>query len=190
MSTHPIALNVRELTSETWPDFETLFRSRGGPRYCWCMVWRGTPAETKIATSASRRDAMRSRVERATHVGLLAYRDEHPVAWCSVGPRDTFQMRMAGRLDGDTEERVWSLTCFFVTREFRHQGAIYVLIDAAKAHARAHGATVLEAYPVAPDSPSYRFGGFLSAFERAGFAEVGMAGSRRHVVRYRLTEAA
>ena len=44
------------------------------------------------------------------------------------------------------------------------------------------GATVLEAYPVDPDSPSYRFMGFVPSFAEAGFVETGRAGERRHVM--------
>ena len=56
-------------------------------------------------------------------------------------------------------------------------------LEAAVAHARGEGAKVVEAYPVDPDSPSYRFMGFVEAFAKAGFKEVGRAGSRRHVMR-------
>ena len=48
------------------------------------------------------------------------------------------------------------------------------------------GATVVEAYPVDPDSPSYRFMGFKTGFEEYGFVKVGQAGSRRHVMRLTL----
>ena len=60
------------------------------------------------------------------------------------------------------------------------------MIDAAVEHARARGASVIEAYPVEPDSPSYRFMGFVGAFQDAGFREVGRAGTRRHVMRLAL----
>lgn len=46
---------------------------------------------------------------------------------------------------------------------------------------------VIEFHPVDPDSPSYRFVGFVRFFEAAGFREVGRAGSRRHVMRLDLT---
>jgi hypothetical protein len=46
---------------------------------------------------------------------------------------------------------------------------------------------ILEAYPVDPDSPSYRHMGFVPAFAAHGFEEIGMAGSRRHVMRLTLT---
>jgi hypothetical protein len=43
---------------------------------------------------------------------------------------------------------------------------------------------VIEAYPVDPDSPSYRFMGFVGVFAAAKFEEVGRAGRRRHVMRF------
>ena len=59
------------------------------------------------------------------------------------------------------------------------------LISAATKAARRERLT-LEAYPVDPDSPSYRFMGFIGLFERAGFKAIGRAGSRRHVMRLTL----
>jgi predicted GNAT family acetyltransferase len=73
-----------------------------------------------------------------------------------------------------------------VKRELRGAGLAHQFIAAAVAHARRAGATVVEAYPVDPDSPSYRLMGFLDAFARAGFEKVGEAGKRRHVVRLAL----
>jgi len=42
---------------------------------------------------------------------------------------------------------------------------------------------MLEGYPVDPDSPNYRFGGYVPAFEQAGYALVGRKEERRHIVR-------
>jgi hypothetical protein len=60
---------------------------------------------------------------------------------------------------------------------------VHRLIAAAVTYAKSEGATVVEAYPVAPDAPSYRFMGFTTTFLAAGFADVGMAGTRRHIMR-------
>jgi hypothetical protein len=57
------------------------------------------------------------------------------------------------------------------------------LIHATVEHSRKRGATIIEAYPVDPDSPSYRFMGFVPQFKQFGFVEAGVAGSRRHVMR-------
>jgi N-acetylglutamate synthase-like GNAT family acetyltransferase len=88
--------------------------------------------------------------------------------------------------EGVPEEAVRSIVCFFVKRVVRNSGIFERLLVDAIAHARASGAAVIEAYPVDPDSPSYRFMGFVSPFQAQGFKEVGRAGSRRHVMSLRL----
>ncbi|TAK64603.1 MAG: GNAT family N-acetyltransferase [Dehalococcoidia bacterium] len=179
-------LEFREVDQATWPDMQHLFESRGGPKNCWCMVWRATGEEARRTDGASRKAAMARRLDAGVPVGLLGYLDGEPVAWCSIAPRETYRP-LGGTNDAPCgRERVWSIACFFVKRELRGGGVTAQLIDAAVAHARRRGATVVEAYPVDPDSPSYRFMGFVSSFAAAGFREAGRAGSRRHVMRLEL----
>ena len=179
----PGAVEVREVDAARWPDFERLFESRGGPRWCWCRMWRRDADGRVPHDRAHMKEAMRSRIMGGGRVGLLAYVDGEPVAWCSVAPRETF-VRVGGVEEpGEDESRVWSLTCFYVRNAFRRRGLTERLIEEAARHAREHGASVIEAYPVAPDAPSYRFCGFIPVFAAHGFSEVGRAGKRRHVMR-------
>lgn len=173
--------DIREVTAERSSDFEALFESRGAPKYCWCLAWRGSAKERE--SKASRKAAMRKRIKDGVPVGLLAYVEGEPVGWCSVAPRDTYRP-LGGVEDGD--EGVWSIVCFFVLRDYRGKGLMRALLRAAIDHARAKGGRVVEAYPVDPDSPSYRFMGLLEEFEAVGFEEEKMAGKRRHVVRLHL----
>jgi GNAT superfamily N-acetyltransferase len=168
----------REVTTDTWTDFERLFECRGGPKACWCMVWRATPEEAKHTDGASRKAAMTKRIAAGTIVGLLGYLDEVPVAWCSVAPRSTYRRLVD---DGSSDEGVWSIACFFVVRRLRGLGVTQRIIAAAVDFAKSKGASIVEAYPVDPASPSYRFMGFVPIFEDAGFFEVGRVGTRRHV---------
>jgi GNAT superfamily N-acetyltransferase len=171
----------QEVDRNNWKDMEKLFESRGGPKHCWCMVWRGTTGDR--ATKESRKAAMRRFVENNVPVGILGYVGGEPMAWCSVAPRPTYR-DLGGLKDSGAEaENVWSIVCFFVSRQYRGHGMFKRLIGAAVEHAFQRGATVIEAYPVDPDSPSYRFMGFVSKFEECGFVKVGTAGSRRHVMR-------
>jgi hypothetical protein len=173
-----LGLSVVPVERSNWDDFEAFFAVRGKLNNCWCMAWRMTGEELRNNTSACRKEYIRARVWAGIPIGLLAYRNGQPVAWCSVAPRETHQ-----RLGGDERiERVWSLTCFFIVREMRHQALVQLLIDHAKTYAASNGAAYLEAYPVDPDSPSYRFMGFVSTFEKAGFNFVKDAGTRRHVM--------
>lgn len=91
-------------------------------------------------------------------------------------------------MPGDDKQRIWSIVCFFVSRPFRGRGMFQRMISAAEAHAALQGATLLEAYPVDPESPSYRFGGYVGAFEQAGYSRVGRKGARRYIMRKLLND--
>ena len=125
---------------------------------------------------------MHEQVEAREPVGLLGYDGDEPVAWVSVAPRPTFRDLGGRRCSGIPEERIWSIVCFFVRRDHRGQGLFPQLLTAAVEEARKRGAQAVEAYPVDPDSPSYRHMGFVAPFEAAGFEEVGRSGTRRHVL--------
>jgi len=101
-------------------------------------------------------------------VGILGYVGDEPMAWCSVAPRPTYRELGGAEDPGEKAENVWSMVCFYVSRKYRGQGMIKRLIDAAVEHAFQRGATVIEAYPVDPNSPSYRFMGFVPKFEECG----------------------
>jgi GNAT superfamily N-acetyltransferase len=175
-------IKIKPVEKSNWRDFETLFSSKGGPGYCWCMAWRMNKDELKSNNSSNRKKFIKQRVWSETPIGLLAYINNEPIAWCSIAPRETYQ-----RLGGDeTLENVWSIACFYIKREFRDHGLIDQLIASAKEYAKGNGAKYVEAYPVEPDSPSYRFMGFVKTFEKAGFSFVKKAGTRRHVMIYKL----
>jgi GNAT superfamily N-acetyltransferase len=173
----------REVTADRWPDFESFFERRGGPKACWCMVWRATSEEAKRTDGVGRKSAMAKRIAAGTTVGLLGYLDEEPVAWCSVAPRSTYRRLVE---ESSPDQGVWSIACFFVVRRLRGHGITRRIIAAAVDFAKAGGASIVEAYPVDPQSPSYRFMGFVPTFKAAGFCEVGRAGTRRHVFRLRV----
>lgn len=171
----------RAVRPETWADMKSLFEGRGGPKSCWCMVWRKTPeGRSAPAQAPERRRAMEGLVRAGAPVGLLGYDRDVPVAWCSLAPRERFGTSLSGTAP---EPGLWSLTCFFIRADHRGQAGFAALLAAAEDFARQHGAEAIEAYPVDPDSPSYRFSGFLPSFEAAGYRRAGQVGSRRHLVR-------
>jgi GNAT superfamily N-acetyltransferase len=181
-------LVFREVKKSNWSDFVDLFESPGCPSYCWCMAWRPLPGDRRLSTNADRKKAMKRIVDGGTPIGILAYDGKQPIAWCSIAPRQTYLSRSLAGEDypGVPEEKVWSLVCFFVPRKLRRLGIAKQLLNEAVKIAGKHGARIVEAYPVDSDSPSYRFMGFVSKFERAGFIETGRAGKRRHIMHLKL----
>jgi GNAT superfamily N-acetyltransferase len=176
-------ITIKPVDKNNWSDFELLFQSKGILRACWCMVWRMTKEELKQNNSACRKEFIKQRVWSNIPIGILAYSENEAIAWCSIAPRETHQ-----RLGGDENlKNVWSITCFYIKKEYRQQGLMKYLIKNAENYARENGAEYIEAYPVEKDSPSYNFMGFIKTFEESGYEFVKMAGKRRHVMIAKLT---
>ena len=180
----PVKLSFKPVTKATRADFIEVFAGRGGPKHCWCMLWRATKDELKDNNGPARKRQILGRIDRRVPVGLVGYADGEPVAWVSVAPKETF--RNLGGPDPQGEEKVFSLTCMYMRSALRGEGHGHTLIEAAIAYATRKGASVLEAYAVKPDSPSYRHMGFIPAFRAKGFHEIGTEGTRRHVMRLSL----
>ena len=166
-----------------WTDLVQLFECRGGPHYCWCMVWRRMIPGKDRSKKTDKKTSLEALVKKGMPIGILGYKDQTPIAWCSVGPRNSFR-----NLGGDPGlSNVWSLVCFYVKREHRGETIAQKLLEEAIRYAQVNGADYLEASPVQSGSPSYRFMGFLSLFKRSGFKFSGKVGSRRHIVIKRLS---
>jgi GNAT superfamily N-acetyltransferase len=134
--------------------------------------------------SVCRKEFIKQRIFQNIPVGILGYFENEPITWCSIAPRETHE-----RLGGDEQlKNVWSITCFYIKRQFRRKGLAEFLIEEAKNYAKENGAEYIEAYPVEQDSPSYRFMGYTKRFEKTGFKFAKMAGTRMHVMIYKIQE--
>lgn len=192
-------LTFHPVTAGRWADFVALFEARGGPKNCWCMAWRGTAEERRSFTAAQgeqsggrakssglRKAAIERRISEDIPVGILAYDGTSPIAWCSIASRPTYRSLGGPKDFADRPKAVWSIACFFIARPWRGKGLGRRLIREAVGYARAEGARMVEAYPVEPDSGSYRFMGLVPVFAAEGFAPIGKAGTRRTVMRLAL----
>lgn len=189
-----MSLEVRPVTPGRWDDLVKLFGlDRGAYSGCWCMWWRQRAKEYERDRGAANGEAMRSIVEDGREPGLLAYRDDRPVGWVSVAPREEFgrldRSRVLARVD---DEEVWSIVCFYIDRRDRRSGVGTTLLGAAVRRASERGARWVEAYPVDLEATTVRkasaelFTGTLAMFEEAGFVEVARRSPTRPVVRRRV----
>ena len=178
MSAPPLeALQILPLTQERIPDLATLFDAGGDPKWCWCAYYRVRGRDWTNSTPAANRHVLEGLATGEPAPGLVAYDGDVAVGWVSLGPREDYERLAFSRVLAPIDDTpVWSIVCFVVGRKRRGQGIADALLAAAIDHARAHGATMLEAYPVdtagqrLPSSNVYH--GTLSMFERAGFAVV------------------
>jgi GNAT superfamily N-acetyltransferase len=188
MALKKLDLTFEPVTPARWRDFEALFGENGACGGCWCMWWRSSHAEFEKNKGEGNKRAMRRLVGGGVVPGLLAYHQGEAVGWCSVAPRADFPRLARSRLLEPVDDRpVWSITCFFVRRDYRRRGVSTRLIEAAVDYVRSRGGGILEAYPkdgskhLEPDA--FVWNGLFSAFRKARFEEVARRSRNRPIVR-------
>jgi GNAT superfamily N-acetyltransferase len=145
---------------------------------CWCMSYRDSRLN-----NLERPLYMADECSREPGPGVLAYVDGDVAGWCSIAPRSSYRRLMNSRTipfldDGPVAAAdAWVAVCFVVRPKFRHQGLMNVLLQGAVEHARAHGARVVEGYPIESETPGKvdvisGYVGTTRLFERAGFERV------------------
>lgn len=183
----PAKLAFHPLTHARWPHLVKLFGPRGACASCWCMWWRLGRKAFDAGKRGGNRRGLQAYLRNGRVPGLLAYEGGEPVGWVAVEPRAAYPRLASSRTLAPVDERpVWSITCFFVAREYRGQGLTRALIEAAVRHAKKHGAPAVEAYPVdlrQEVADAWVYTGAASTFADLGFAEVARRSRTRPVVR-------
>jgi GNAT superfamily N-acetyltransferase len=185
-----LSVVVRPATVTLWPDVERLFGPRGACGGCWCMHWRLPPAEYDRLKGDGNRAAFREIVQHGPAPGLIGYVADDPIAWCAVGPCQSFP-RLGRRVtDPENPDSIWSITCLFVARSWRRRGISVEMVRAGAEFARENGAAVIEAYPIVPKLPTvpdaFAWTGLVSTFVSAGFVEHVRRSPTQMVMRRRL----
>ena len=177
------------LTAELWPDLEKVFGKKGAMQGCWCMRWRISRRQFEQQRGERNKRMLRRGIERGLVNGVLAYADEEPVGWCSIGSRENFpELENSSVLARVDRKPVWAVVCFFVLRRYRGQRLSVGLLEAAKDYAREQGAVALEGYPIVPRQGKLPLAatwtGFAGPFNEAGFKEVERRVDVRPIVRF------
>ncbi len=136
---------------------------------CWCMSYR----DSRVP-NAERAAFMRGECDADPGPGVLAYVDDEVAGWCSVAPRSSYRRLTRSRtLPWLPGPEPWSIVCFVVRPGFRGRGLMHELLAGAVAHAAAHGAEIVEGYPVERGEAKVDvisgYVGTVELFERAGF---------------------
>lgn len=181
-------LSFKPLRRNLWTDLEELFGPRGACAGCWCMFWKLRGRAYDDARGYETRQMHKSIIDSGTVTGLLAYLHGEVVGWVAVEPRSAYPKLAHSRVLKPVDDQpVWSVTCFFVAKEFRKQGITVELLKAAVGHVQSQGGKIVEGYPVdaSSDMPApFAYTGTASAFRQAGFQEVARRTPTRPIFRY------
>ena len=191
-----MGLSVKELTSETFPDFESLAVKQGG---CWCIYYQrerplGRGGSAKERAARNKRDK-KALVDAGRAHAVLVYDGSNPVGWCQYGTADELPRIDAGRGykkvgRAQVKTNLWRITCFFVDRQHRGKGVAKFALMAALESIRRRGGGTVEAYPVVSRKmaavPEWRWFGTPSMFRREGFSVVAPLGTSLVLMRRNL----
>ena len=180
--------SFKPIKRNLWTDLEELFGPKGACAGCWCMYWKLRGKEYEEAKGFETRQMHKSIVDSGVATGLLAYLHGNIVGWIAVEPREAYPRLAHSRtLKPVDDQAVWSVTCFFVAKQFRRSGITVELLKAAVDHVQKQGGKIVEGYPidVQKDMPApFLYTGTASAFEQAGFREVARRTPTRPIFRY------
>lgn len=152
------------------------------------MFWRLSRAEFEKKKGAANKRALKRLVESGKPPGMIAYVEGQPAGWCAIAPRKEYPALDRSRILAPVDERpVWSISCFFVAKEFRQKGITVPLLEAAIKFASSRGARTVEGYPHDLGKnklpAAFVWNGLLPTFARAGFTEVARRTPKRPIVR-------
>lgn len=184
-------LDLEPLTSSNWKTFETLMGEKGGCGNCWCMYFRLPYKTFQENKPDGNKKMMKQLVNRGLPQGLIASMNKEPVGWIAMAPREDYMRvensRVFKRID---DKPVWSITCFFIKKKFRHKGLSQLLISGAVDFAKKKKIKTLEAYPAIPYAEKvphpFLWVGVLSSFLNNGFKIVRQHSKSRAMVRINL----
>jgi GNAT superfamily N-acetyltransferase len=140
------------------------------------MFWKLRGKAFEEAQGNMARQMHKSIVDSKVITGLIAYSDGYPIGWVAVEPRSAYPRLAHSRALKPVDHReVWSITCFFVAKNYRRKGVMVELLKAAAGYVKKQGGKIVEGYPVdaQKDMPApFIYTGAASAFQQAGFKEV------------------
>lgn len=183
-------VTVESVDAGSWNDLRAVVGTTGDAPGCWCQWFKVRRSEMQELSRDDLADRLHASVA-AGSPGVLARIDGEPVGWAAVEPFSAYpalgRSPITRRQEGDPADP-WAVTCFVVRREHRRQGVAAELLRGAVEHARAHGAEVVEGYPVDPEvrpslTASERYHGTVSLFSSAGFEVVRRPSATRAVMR-------
>ncbi|HEY9364598.1 MAG TPA: GNAT family N-acetyltransferase [Chitinophagaceae bacterium] len=180
-----------KLSTSNWPLFEKLLGEKGGCGGCWCMTHRLLKADFEKNKYEGNKKQLYELVENAI-VGFIAIYHNEAIGWLSFAPREQFirldKSRVHKRID---DKPVWSITCFFIKKEFRNKGMSAAMIEAAKRFAKKNKIKIIESYPVKPYTPkmpdAFAWTGIYKTFKDAGFEIASEASKVKPVMRFVVT---
>lgn len=152
------------------------------------MAWRLSRKEFKAGKGLRNKNALRRLLDSGNPPGLIGFIDNKAIAWLSLGLRSEFSYLGRSRILKPIDVKpVWSITCFFIHKNYRRNGLSVMILNAVVEYCRKMNVQILEGYPFDHQNEKlpavFSWTGFAETFRRAGFTEVARRSKTRPIFR-------
>ena len=176
-------IRIERFSDKNINDYENLTKLDQNGKLCYCSFWHAKWASIdeydKVKEDNPNRlkncviDKMRSNF----HVGAIAYIDEEPGAWISVGPLTDFywSWKRVAQL-GISAQNIAGIMCFTIAPNFRGKGLQkHILIELIN-YGKQQKWTSIEAYPFSNEAilkhgDALKWPGLTKGYEQSGFTK-------------------
>jgi len=183
-------LTFEAVSRNNWNKFTILFGAKGACGNCWCMYYRLSKIDfNEGKLNDGNKEAMYELVKQNKSTSIIASYQDVPIAWCAFAPREDFDKLKKSRVHKPIDnEKVWSIPCTFIHKDFRRKGVSVALLKGLIEYAAQINIKIIEAYPTIPTQEklpdSFAWIGLYKSFERAGFKIVDRTSKHRPMVRF------
>ena len=148
-----MAIEIKPLSEANFQDYEYV-TTLDKDKPCYCSWWHINPSsmeeydEEKKKNPKKFRDCVESKVKNGFHVGVIAYENEKPVAWISVGPIPEFYWAWKRIITlGEEAKTTAGIMCFNTFPEFRGKGRTAEVLNSLAEYGKTIGWKQIEGYP-------------------------------------------
>lgn len=180
---------IKELSSETWNEFEDLARRHNGVwGGCWCTWFHQSDENIRGDSETNRALKKRLVYEGKSHAALVIV-DNKAIAWCQFGtPEELPAIYHKKEVEGnDYKKPDWRITCIFVDKKYRRKGVAKIALLGALNLIRKYGGGTVESYPQDTQgrnvSSSFLYNGTKSLFVDCGFVFVKDKGKNHTIMK-------
>ncbi len=142
-------MQIKELTPETMLDWFDFFDNRAFSDHeewngCYCTAFYYPKPNEYINKSNKRKDYAKWLIENGRMKGYLAYEDGKVVGWVNTNEKKNYPRLLDIY---DSKEKVLSIVCFIIQKEYRRKGIARRLLNRLIEDAKEKGYKIIEAYP-------------------------------------------
>ena len=176
-------IRIERLNTKNFHDYEAL-TSLNKEKPCYCSWWHTNPEsmekydQEKKENPNKFKNCVLNKVEHGFHVGVIAYENDTPIAWISVGPVNQFFWAWKRVIElKEKADKTAAIVCFNTAPSFRGKNKFAPIMEALIDYGKKQEWIAIEGYPfdesaIKKHGDAVLWPGLTLEFQKSGFKRV------------------